>query len=267
MKRYLLAAVATAAIATPAVARDGQGYVGVEAGVAWVKSQSGDVDITYTPLDVPGGTPLLPAGQSFNNIFDLDSHMGYNIGMYGGYDFGVFRLEGEVDWMHANLDDLSVDSDFIDAINAIASPDLVDTNVNVDQATSALAFMLNGLVDFGDDDGFSFQAGLGAGWAKSKMVNDKDSAFAWQAILGVNYAVSPNVDIGLRYKYFSTGNLNFHDNTNSFTFLRLVTNVAGAPATQTVLADVDTDFSTKFKAHWRMSTQTSVRSSRRITCY
>jgi len=52
MKRYLLAAVATAAIATPAVARDGQGYVGVEAGVAWVKSQSGDVDITYTPLDV-----------------------------------------------------------------------------------------------------------------------------------------------------------------------------------------------------------------------
>src|SRR5207342_3579033 len=194
MKKYLLAAVCAAAIATPAQARDNQGYVGIEAGVAWVKSQSADVDVTFTPLDVPGGTPLLPAGESFNNIFKLDSHMGYNIGMYGGYDFGVFRLEGEVDWMHANLDQLSIDSDFIDAINSLASPDLIDTGVDIDQASSALAFMLNGLVD-----------------------------------------------IGMRYKYFTTGSLNFHDNTNSFTFLRLVSNVAGAPATQTVLADVNTD--------------------------
>ena len=83
--------------------------------------------------------------------------------------------------------------------------------------------MLNGLLDFGDPDGFSFQAGLGAGWAKSKLINDKDGAFAWQAIAGFTYAVSPNVDIGMRYKYFQTGSLNFHDNTNSATFQRAVT--------------------------------------------
>jgi hypothetical protein len=180
--------------------------------------------------------------------------MGYNIGIYGGYDFGVFRLEGEVDWMHANLDQLSIDSDFIDAINSLASPDLIDTGVDVDQASSALAFMLNGLVDFGDDDGFSFQAGLGAGWAKSKLINDKDSAFAWQAILGVNYAVSPNIDIGMRYKYFTTGSLNFHDNTNSFIFrgaCHFLTPEPPIPAIQNVLVDVGTDLST---------------SSRRIAC-
>ena len=43
--------------------------------------------------------------------------MGYNIGIFGGYDFGMFRLEGEIDWMHANLDDLEVDSDLLDALN------------------------------------------------------------------------------------------------------------------------------------------------------
>ena len=45
MKRYLLAATAAAAFATPAQARDGQGYFGIEAGASWVKSQSADVDV------------------------------------------------------------------------------------------------------------------------------------------------------------------------------------------------------------------------------
>ncbi len=58
-----------------------------------------------------------PADADFNNVFGLDSKMGYDLGMYGGYDFGGFRLEGEVDWKHANLDDLEVDGDLIDAFN------------------------------------------------------------------------------------------------------------------------------------------------------
>ena len=35
MRKYLLAAVAVAAIASPAAARDGSGYVGVDAGLIW----------------------------------------------------------------------------------------------------------------------------------------------------------------------------------------------------------------------------------------
>ena len=112
MRRYLLAAVAVAAISTPAMARDGQGYVGIEAGIAWVKDQDADVFVDFTTVDVPvivGGTPVLPAppvDTTFGNVFDLDNKMGYDIGIYGGYDFGGFRLEGEIDWKHANLDDL-----------------------------------------------------------------------------------------------------------------------------------------------------------------
>ena len=45
--------------------------------------------------------------------------------------------------------------------------------------------MVNGLLDFGDQDGVSFQAGLGFGRAKVKLIDDKDSALAWQAILGI----------------------------------------------------------------------------------
>ena len=134
MRKYLLCAVAASALtASPAVARDNQGYAGLEAGISWVKDMDADVFVDYTtvnsigaPINTPG-----PVRHGFNNVFGLDSKMGYNIGIYGGYDFGIFRLEGEIDWMHANLDDLEVDSDLIDALNEI------EDNVDLD------------LVDFG----------------------------------------------------------------------------------------------------------------------
>ena len=244
MRRYLLAAVAVAAISTPAMARDGQGYVGLEAGIAWVKDQNADVFVDYTTVDVPvivGGTPVLPAppvDRTFGNVFDLDNKMGYDIGIYGGYDFGGFRVEGEIDWKHANLDDLSVDQSLLDAFNLLntitGSTPFVDNDFDVDEAVGALSFMINGLADFGDQDGLSFQAGLGVGWTKVKMIDDKDGAFSWQAILGLQYALSPNMDIGARYKYFSTGGLEFGDGSipvNSFTLQRtfIQTPPAGVP--------------------------------------
>ena len=46
VKKYLLAAVAAAAIATPAVARDGSGYVGLEGGILFPRDQNLRVDET-----------------------------------------------------------------------------------------------------------------------------------------------------------------------------------------------------------------------------
>ena len=39
MRKLLLAAAATVAIAAPAAARDGSGYVGIEGGILFPKSQ------------------------------------------------------------------------------------------------------------------------------------------------------------------------------------------------------------------------------------
>ena len=199
MRKYLLAAAATVAIASPAMARDGAPYIGFEAGVVFPRDSDADVDVVYTTLNVPGGvvgTPAGPASFSDNNAISLDAKTGYDIGFFGGYDFGMWRLEGEVDWKHANLDDLSVDSSFLTALNAGLNrpgtlPAFVENDFNLDEAVGALSFMLNGLIDMGDQDGLSFQAGAGAGWTKVKLIDDKDGAFAWQLILGAQYALSP----------------------------------------------------------------------------
>jgi opacity protein-like surface antigen len=139
MQRYLLAAVAVAAIASPAAARDGSFYGGIEAGVVFPRDTDANVDVLYTTVNVPGvvGTPAGPANSSFDDAISLDAKTGYDIGFFGGYDFGMFRVEGEVDWKHANLDDISADSGFLTSLNnALNGPGIVDSDVNVDERSA-----------------------------------------------------------------------------------------------------------------------------------
>jgi hypothetical protein len=61
MRKYLLAATAAAAVmATPAMARDGSVYVGIEGGVLFPKDNDADVFADYTTTQVPG-TPVAAA--------------------------------------------------------------------------------------------------------------------------------------------------------------------------------------------------------------
>ena len=39
--------------------------------------------------------------------------------------------------------------------------------------------------------------------------SDSHSGLAWQGILGLRYAISPNFDLGLKYRYFNVSDLNF----------------------------------------------------------
>ena len=54
----------------------------------------------------------------------------------------------------------------------------------------------------------------GVGRARVKFAGDRDSAFAYQAIAGVRKAVTDNVELGLKYRYFRTAKLNFDDGFN-----------------------------------------------------
>src|SRR5581483_8363479 len=69
-------------------------------------------------------------------------------------------------------------------------------------SASSLSFMLNGMLDFGDDNGISGFVGGGVGIARVEYKNvrvfsnaapafsdDSDSRFAWQLFAGVRQAV------------------------------------------------------------------------------
>ena len=203
MRKYLLAAAAAAVFSTPAMARDGSGYVGIEGGVLFPQKQHIDADIDFTNPAVTDVT--------LDNVARVKNKTGYDVDLIGGYDFGMFRLEGELGYKRAKLKSATVDSAFLTGINTPSGNTFGTTSFDLNGHTSVLSGMVNGLVDFGDNGGLGGYAGAGIGRAKVKELGDSDNAWAYQLLAGVYMPISDNVDVGLKYRYFRTGKLNFND--------------------------------------------------------
>jgi OmpA-OmpF porin, OOP family len=190
-------ALASTALASPALARDDQWYVGVDGGAMIVED-----------LDLDIGTN--------NDAASIDADKGYDFGGVVGYDFGGFRLESEVSYREADLDGTQV---IAGGISQGAGP---AANGSFDTAgdANALSFMVNGLLDFGDDDGIQGFVGGGVGVARVDVQNilaapswldDSDTGFAWQALAGVRAPISDNWDVGLKYRFFNASKVNLVD--------------------------------------------------------
>ena len=202
MRKVAIAmALASTAIATPALARDDAWYVGVEGGAMIVE----DFD-----LDIGAN----------NNAATVNHDYGYDFDAIVGYDFGAFRAEAEVGYKGADLDSFSSTIGTPAGPNAVLVP---AGNFNaVGGKSTALSFMINGMLDFGDDDGLQGFVGGGAGIARVKADNytiaanggfldDSDSGFAWQAIAGVRAPLTDNIDVGLKYRFFNADKVDLVD--------------------------------------------------------
>ncbi|HKC03496.1 MAG TPA: outer membrane beta-barrel protein [Sphingomicrobium sp.] len=203
MRKYLFAAVAAAAIASPAAAKDNSGYVGLEGGILFPQKQDINAAIDFTdPLvtDAPDG-----------NVGRFKFKKGYDVDLIGGYDFGMFRLEGELGYKRTKNKSFSLDPAFVTALNAGAGTALTSSDFDIGGHASVLSGMVNALLDVGGNGGIGGYAGVGAGYAHVKEFSDSDNSFAWQLLAGVYAPVSNNIDVGLKYRYFSTGNLHFND--------------------------------------------------------
>src|SRR6187551_2463045 len=93
MRKFLLAAVAAAAIASPAAARDGSGYVGVDLGPMLAED---------TDLNLPDSIIAEPN----TNELSVDYNTGWDVGLFGGYDFGLIRTELDLAYKHASANEL-----------------------------------------------------------------------------------------------------------------------------------------------------------------
>jgi opacity protein-like surface antigen len=201
MRRLLtVTAAALATVATPAMARDGSGYVGVEAGLLFPR----DVDFDGIAIGEQGGLITFEA----SDVGEVDLKTGHDIDLIAGYDFGMFRLEGELAHKGAKVDSIELDPDFQDVVEEDLGRALTDDDFDLGRAR-VTSGMLNALVDFGGDAGLGAYAGAGIGIAKVKALGDSDSGLAWQLIAGLRTAISDNIDLGLKYRYFRSSRLNF----------------------------------------------------------
>jgi len=232
----LLSAGALAVVASPAAARNGAWYVGGDFGAAIVED---------TPINFGPGVDV-----------KISHNVGFDGDLFVGYDLGAFRLEAEGSYKRASLD--KFENSFLISTPGTTIP---IGEHKVDGDASALSFMVNGMLDFGDEDGISGFVGGGVGVARvdynnlrafanqDPYVDDSDSHFAWQVVAGVRKAVSDRVDVTLKYRFFNVSDLHFEDvggfkgdsHFHSHSLLGGITfNFGGAPASPPPPAEVQT---------------------------
>ena len=189
----IVMALASTALAAPAVARDQTWYAGVEGGLMLAEDND---------FDVSGATIA-----STEDFVGFEYKKGLDLDIIGGYDFGMIRAEFEAGYKRASIDDVNFQ------FGGRAS----DSGGNV-RVYSAMA---NALLDFGNDDEWNgyFGGGVGIANVRYKLTfndapnvgngSDSDRTFAYQAIAGVRKAISDNIDLGVKYRYFVAPKLDF----------------------------------------------------------
>ncbi|KWV93481.1 OmpA family protein [Erythrobacter sp. YT30] len=193
MKYAAIFLAGTAALLTaPVQAREGQAYIGVEGGISF----EDQVDID-----------LVNADPQTNAAF-ADTNTGLDADIVFGYDFGAFRLEAEAGYKRNGYDGLTV-------VNPALVPGVAvvpGTVVENERDLTIYSSMLNGLIEFGNDDGVQVFFGGGVGVALVDLpvevagvgtLSESDAAdFAFQGLAGLRLAVTDNVDLGIKYRYF-----------------------------------------------------------------
>ncbi|WP_326525307.1 OmpA family protein [Sphingomonas sp.] len=208
-KLAVVLTLASTALATPALARDNSWYVGVEGGAQIVE----DIDFDITTA----------AGVRTANAGTADHRYGFDAGGIIGYDFGMFRAEAEVAYKQAGVDAWR---------SSLTTPAYAANNTLYNVAsglynyaggkTSALSFMVNALLDFGDDDGVQGFLGGGAGVARVKadgyalntrgaFLDDSDTVFAWQALAGIRAPLGDHLEASLKYRFFNADDVRLVD--------------------------------------------------------
>ena len=151
-KLAIAVALASTAMATPALAKDGAWYAGVEGGLMVVE----DTELDYTD-----------AQRAFTLGFLMNHKVGFDVDALAGYDLGMVRLEAEVAYKRASLQDTKVDPGLSGTTNGTL---FFDTSGHV----SILTGMANALLDFGDENGWAGYVGGGAGLAQVRYSQDID---------------------------------------------------------------------------------------------
>ena len=240
MKIYLLAAAATAAaIAAPSFAGANGPYIGIEGGVTL--PQTSDLDIILNNTSVTPNT-----SATYANGYSVKPKTGYDVDVLAGYKLGLLRLEAEGGYQRAKLKSLTVSAPLLTDVGTASGTAVTPANFSAGDHVGVTKLMANALLDsdFGSGSRFGGYVGGGAGRARASYTGGKDSAWAYQGIAGLRYALTSSLDAGVKYEYFRTGKLNFSDafavNGTNFT-----TNASGHFASSNVLASLVYNFNSR----------------------
>ncbi|MXO94533.1 OmpA family protein [Erythrobacter arachoides] len=223
--------VAAAALAAPAMARDGEVYLGADVGVVFPDDFDTDID------------GALDAATTENRE-------GWELAGILGYDFGFIRTELEGSYKEWDPEQITLGTSGIPLFNGVfGQPGTVIRNGSYPYGGEfrLTSVMANALLDFGGNEGIGLSVGVGGGRtylgadttasnSGPGYLDDEDNAWAWQGIAQARMPVTDSIDLGLKYKYFKTqefqltdtvGRVNEFDIATHSAILSLLINFGG----------------------------------------
>ena len=137
------------------------------------------------------------------------------------FDFGWFRVEGELARKRASIDRHAKDDiadQFLSELNAglnrpslapdPGAPGLPALTLDDFQPNGTVrvgSAMVNAFLDVPVIKHFSIYAGAGVGRSFARGFGDSDGALARQKMIGARYSVTDRFDVGLKYRKFASG--------------------------------------------------------------
>jgi OOP family OmpA-OmpF porin len=137
---------------------------------------------------INGGLGMLDDsdGKSSDGDFSLDYDDGWILGGVLGWDFGAYRLEGELAYQTNDLDSFKPDG---------------GASESASEEFESLSLFFNAYYDIEMDSAWTPYVGGGLGAAQAEISDVEDTVFAWHLDAGINYAVSETVSLDLSYRY------------------------------------------------------------------
>ena len=220
MLKLGLSVAAVVMLATSSMAIAGEPYVGASAGVN-IQSNSKNKGTFTTTVPATAAFPEIASGTSLGWTTEFDK--GLDLNLLGGYRFdNGLRVELQGVYNRAGVDrhsNLAVGGTVIDAVDSAVLTRGVPaaTNPTVGQVLStdkgkikSLGVFGNMLYDIKVSDKFVPYLGAGIGFSRTDVrynpsavavVNDKKTVFAYQAIAGATFKVSPSFELFGQYAY------------------------------------------------------------------
>jgi opacity protein-like surface antigen len=238
MRKYVLATTVLAALASPAFAAASGPYVGIEGGVTF--PQSTDLDVI---LNNNSATPTTTA--TYGSGYHQGYNTGYDVDLLAGYKLGLLRLEVEGGYKRSPVKNFTVSGPLLTDVGTAAGVPVTATDFSAGDHIGVTTLMANALLDsdFGGSRlGGYVGGGIGEAWAS--YAGAKDNAMAYQGIVGLRYAVSDNIDAGLKYRYLHTDKLNF-DGAFAVNGTNFTTTASGNYDSHSVLASLVYNFNSR----------------------
>ncbi|MDE1468584.1 OmpA family protein [Aurantiacibacter sp. D1-12] len=219
-KRSWSLGLAAIALSSPAIAQDNERdrgtYIGADLGGILVEDFDTDI-----------GTAIEDATSSGDT--------GWGASVQLGHDWGRIRTEIEGSYQSFGAD--AIDSAAQGIPTGVES--LATGPQDYDGDFTLTSLMANALVDFGGADDVQFSIGAGAGrtWMNADAeipgsaqahLDTSDSEWAWQGLAQLRIPVADRVDLGLKYRYFSSLEFEVDDTLGRLNDFELATHTLSA---------------------------------------